>query len=571
MRHADESDLPRLDGRWEAARICLVCHRPLRHADGAGPLPGPDTGGLAGSFIAGEKLYWPVQATSRNSSGAYSEGIQCLDLLTESSCGYTELGTITTEEDYGASNEGAGLLNGDGIPVDGKYYYADANGIVYCFTPGSGACGSANVGGGNGIDPVAAGFGVEPLTVGRYVYLTWSSTNPFTSGSNFHMSCYDTTRNKECNHAFPMNTGSYSPSGYYDLPVPVVELSNNVVSVVGACGSTSRECFTPSGASFADPYPAGEIFGSGIFPLVAGFGQGVLVGTKFYIGSHTHATVKNGRDKLEPIECFDFGSWSGMGAVPSCSGYAPPTDVDNYTVRSLDNLPGCGAADGDTGQIAIFNLATGAACTTATQSITLSPGDYYCDGKSGHTSTWNTVSLTGLSSADYGGATLSLSDKNGNPVPGYQDRSVPASGAIDISGISTSGPTSSLTATVDLAAVSNTSAVQAAHVQMTWKGDPIQICYETTLPQVACAQSTPVSNAATAVTTAGTLTDAPTGNDSGTVTFDVAPTAAQCQLHIQKTASVASAQTRRQGEIHDHRDEHGQRRLCRLEPGEHYR
>jgi uncharacterized repeat protein (TIGR01451 family) len=109
--------------------------------------------------------------------------------------------------------------------------------------------------------------------------------------------------------------------------------------------------------------------------------------------------------------------------------------------------------------------------------------------------------------------------------------------SIDISSIPVAGTTTSLTAHVTIMGSTNPAAMSTAQLKMTWSGDPIQVCYRTTVAAVPCLTSAPVSNTATAVTTAGGVSDAPAGNSSGTVTFTVTNPASACQLRLVKTAT----------------------------------
>src|SRR5581483_1474896 len=115
--------------------------------------------------------------------------------------------------------------------------------------------------------------------------------------------------------------------------------------------------------------------------------------------------------------------------------------ASNYTVRALANLPGCLAADGDAAQIVVFDETNGGACTAAsaqTPSVDLS--SYYCDGQA-HAQSWGHLTLNGLNGSEYGGATLTLTGKNG-PVPGFTNLPLaPGQTSVDLSSIPVSGAT----------------------------------------------------------------------------------------------------------------------------------
>ena len=474
---------------------------------GTGTVGGYITSTPTGSLIVNGKLYWPVEATAPV-SGLLPVGMQCLDLSTLLSCGFTQLDTL--------ANLNAGVarfMSGDGIAAtNGNYYYLDQKGNLLCFNPATGSCGAFAVTGGAAISSGAIDFFAQTGTYGTFVYSTYLNS----AGTQVSLTCFNTATNALC-PGYPIAVGAPSTQDAAGEVMPV--LSSTGV-VLGGCAVYNQVCFSTSGAPIANPYTA-QAYG---FNVTQGLGQGVVIGSKYYtiVGANT-------------VGCFDFSLRVGTNPVPACAGFSGPTTTRGYTVRPLANLPGCGAADGDAGTISIFNLTTGAPCSSASQSVSLSPSSFYCDGQSGHISSWGTVSLQGVTGSEYAGATLTLLDKNGNAVPGWINVPVPNGSppTIDISSIPVSGNTTSLTAQVNFAAVSNVAAVTAAKIQVTWVGDPTQVCYKTVVAPVPCGQTATVTNSAVAVTSATTgplprPTDAPGGNSSGTVTFNVTPPTAQC-------------------------------------------
>jgi len=456
-----------------------------------------------GSFISNGRLYWPVSQNGAN--GVDPFGFQCLDLTALVSCGYNQFGTTTV----------AGYpLSGDGIAAaDGNYYYFELNGFLQCVTPTGTSCGATNVAGG----PLLAAGAKEVGTYGRYVYISYRSA----AGTTENLACFDTSTSALC-PGFPKAVGA--PGSNYDSEVmPVVSSSG---TVLGGCAIFNSACFSTSGNPITDPWSQTSYAFS---PLNnQGFGTGVLVGTKYYTGN---GDVDN---------CFNFALPLVGGKVQPCAAFGTlPPNLRSYTVRALANLPGCMASNGDGAQIQIFNAVTGAPCSSASQTLTLDPSVYYCDGQPGHIDSWGDVTLPGLSASDYAGATLTIFGADGTALPAWTNVPFPASGpqTIDISSIPVTGNTAKLTAQVNLAAVNNTAAVNASRVRATWVGDPVQICYETTLDPVPCLTTAPVSNTADAVTTAGAVTDAPAGNSSGPAIVNVTPSAAQCMLHLRKTGA----------------------------------
>jgi uncharacterized repeat protein (TIGR01451 family) len=476
--------------------------------------PGPYvTAGENGSFIDNGSLYWPVQSQTL-SGGTYSVGVQCLNLTTLLSCGYTELDRQTfLLVTYG------GAISSDGIrAADGNYYLFDANGNMLCFSPTSGACGSTNITAGQSATGTNVYLG-SIMTAGRHVFQTYIGS----SGSLF-MSCYDTSTSSVCS-GFPKNEGVPGYPGFPDFIAASLSPSG---SLIGACSVNKATCYSPSGAVVTNPYPNYSAMG---YPIATGFGSGLIYGSKFYAGNATTQT----------IDCFDFSAWSGSGQVPLCSGYSGPANPGNYTVRSLENLPGCLAADGDGAQITIFDAQTGGTCVTATTSVELTPRWFYCDGQSHSTPNWGALTLTGVTGSEYGGGTVTLIGVNG-PVPGYTNLALaPGQRTLDLSSLPVSGNTASLTAQINLSAVSDATAVGSAHATLSWDQRATQVCFKSTVGATSCTQSNAISNQATAVTAvAGGVSDAPSGNKSGTATLfpPADPGPCHADVLVKKTGSV---------------------------------
>ncbi|MCW2598099.1 MAG: hypothetical protein JWP39_3987, partial [Jatrophihabitans sp.] len=482
---------------------------------GTGAASSYTTAGANGSFIANGRLYWPVENT-QPANGLYEVGVMCLDLGALTSCGFTHLDDQTSPPVSGT----VGQVASDGIVAgDGNYYLFDAAGNMLCFNAGSGACGVTASTGGQAV--FAGGYTANMLTAGRYVFVTFIN-----SAGEVYTSCHDTVTASLCS-GFPINGGPAASSSFPDFIAPVLSTSG---ALLGVCDVNKARCNSPTGALLANPYVGFAAFGDP--GTGGGFGEGAIVGTKFYAGDPT----------TQAIDCFDFALWSGTGVVPSCVGYAAPVDAQNYTVRALANLPGCLAANGNAAQIIVFNQQTGGSCSSASTSLTLAISDYYCDGQSGHATAWSTLSLPGLSSSAYSQAAVTLFGADGSPLPGWTNVSFPpGSTSLDISSIPITGNTSTLTAQVNLIAITDLNAVQASTVQLAWQGDEIEVCFQTVMPQVPCLDTVPASNQATAVTTAGVVSDAPGGNPSGSATFDVTQPDSACAIDFAKRASPSPA------------------------------
>jgi hypothetical protein len=476
---------------------------------------GPYTTGYAsGSFIVAGKLYWPVEDTVA-AGGSYAVGIQCLNLSTLDSCGFTRLGT----EAYKPHGD-QGLVVGDGIAAaDGNYYFFDDAGDMLCFSVTSGACGSAHV---SGAQVPGSGGVTLPgsiMTVGQHVWVTFNGAG---RPGSAYITCYDTATSAAC-PGFPKRDGAaIRHSGYTNFLAPVL---SDTGTVLGACDVREPGCYTAAGAVLANPYDG--ITGFGYQPSApVGLGSGAIVGARFYAGDLATGA----------IDCFDFASRTGTGPVPKCAGFTGQPDLMNYTVRALASLPGCLAANGDGRQILLFNSRTGGACVSATTAVPLtSPSAYYCDGKPGHARHWGVLTLNGLAGTEFTAATVTLTGPGG-PVTGFTSiQLAPGQTSLDLSSLPVSGSTATLTAQVTLTGVTGTVAVTTASATLSWTGDPMQTCFETTVPGTCPAAGAMVASTGNVVTTGvNRATDAPGGTSSGTATFDVAATGTRCTHHVPR-------------------------------------
>ncbi len=440
------------------------------------------TAQVNGSFINAStgRLYWPISTVAQDANHSYTFGMQCLDLTTITSCGFTQIGTTKVVALY--------AFGGDGVAAaDGNHYYFDNNGFMDCVKMDGTSCGSTDIAGG----PVGSTGGAEVGTYGRYVYVSYINPGPAANQSDF-LACFDTVTHALCSPNFPRKVGAAENNNGAAASevLPVVDASG---TLLGACAVFNSACYGTDGLPIPNPWSQIRY---GYLPNVVGFGTGVLIGTKYYTpnGPDGTNTLKNDVDS-----CYDFALPLVNGKVQPCANFTPPLNLRGYTVRALANLPGCMVGSGDGAQITLFSAVDGGPCTGAADTVSATPQDWYCDGQSTHATTWDKLTLVGLTPGTYQSATITLDDKNGAPVPGWVNKPIAAGAtSIDLSSIPVSGTTTSLTAVVTLMGVTGT--VNNAHMQLSWKGDPIQVCYSTVLPQVPCvdgAATGSVSNTAT--------------------------------------------------------------------------
>jgi uncharacterized repeat protein (TIGR01451 family) len=449
-----------------------------------------------GTWISGNKLFWFVGLSS-----AITAGTACLDLstTTPTSCGYTPL----------AANQTVGFNNGAQIgstamqASNGNIYAVVISGgkdLIVCVNPATGAsCGN-----------LALNTGVTtPYILGAAVFgsYTFASVQK-TTGDSWQTYCY-VAGGQLCSGSWPVTTSSSVAFG----PTPFAPILSKTGSLTGVCtiknGQGSAEaCWNLSGVPTTDPY-------NGVNAQYTANGNAagdtLVLGTKVYVS------------RGDTVACVDYSLWSGTGRVPACDGFATPINRINYTVRTAyDVAPNCLVATGDAGQITFFNAFTGSGCsgTSGPVSMTVSPLTSYCgSGTAGFTG-WGALTLPGLVTGAYTNATVTLKDQNNAVISGFNNATVPPGGSLSLSSIPKT--VTSITATVTINGVNDPLGVTGGRISITWLGSPVEMCFQTTAPPVACDASGPIRMFVTAnvVTTSAGGNDAPNGNSSG---FDGSP------------------------------------------------
>jgi uncharacterized repeat protein (TIGR01451 family) len=470
-------------------------------------------------------------------------GIGCFDLSTNTSCGFylNYTGSITAGTAIYTANA-VGLAN-----IGTKLYELDSNGYIDCFDIStSAACSTASVSVFPWVTPTTApwqlGYRGETQSFGSSTYVWATSDNP--ANNSTYLGCLNVVTNTAC--FTPVNTGS-------QLSPVMAPVLNSSGTVIGACLQTSPgtanawTCWNTSGAVMSQSYAQQATGFVGFLDnTTTAYGPGgvYVTGTKVYMAYNNYT----GTGAYQTYTCWDWSLNSGAGG--SCAGFTNPTstslnggtavDVAAYTINSVNFLPGCLAEDGDAGILQFFDAITGGPCTATTATLPITPASDYCDGASNHVTGWNTVNLGGISSSQYSGGTYTVYDSNGNAVPGFSNVTLSnTQQSIDISSIPYSGTTTSLRVVVSLSGVA--SGVTPT-LTVTYKGDPMQVCYETTIPNTCVAAGTTAPNTANVVTT-GTngVTDSPAGASSGAATFTITSPASACSLNFTKTASKQTA------------------------------
>lgn len=472
----------------------------------------------AGTWLVGSKLYWYNGLTDNS-----SVGISCLDLspTTPVSCGYTaRAGAAVNNTVYGAQ------INGTGLPASNGYTYsaavhAGSQALLLCTTPTMLACGGAVLYPGG----VTTETHYTSSVFGSYVFASVRQT----STSTWQTFCFNAATGALCTGSWPVN--SSLPTAAKGTPfAPILSKTgvlNGICTLVNGTG-TSSLCFSLTGSPIFNPY---DTTGAGFNIGANDSGEAYVVGAKVY--------VSNGNQVI----CLDFAAWGSLGRVPPCAGFAVVSNGRNYTVRDASEIAtGCLVATGDNGQITFFNGSTGGVCTaTSPATVTLTPAGYYCGTGAASFTRWGTLTLPGLVQGTYANASVTLKDQNNAVISGFNNVTVSPGGSLNLASIPTT--VTSITASVTVNGVSNTSGVVNGQIAISWVGNPPELCFQTKAPAVACdaAAALIVSNQATAVTTSTAGSDSPGGNATGVAQFSDKADPSQCGLAVKKVSSLQSA------------------------------
>ncbi|MGO4300240.1 DUF7927 domain-containing protein [Leifsonia sp. RAF41] len=472
------------------------------------------TASANGTWISGDRMYWYA-----GPSDATSAGLACLDLstVTPTSCGYLPRSGPVVSNSFSAQ------IGGMGLPAsDGNFYSASvSNGSasLTCLTPDGELC----AGVGTLMSGVTSANVLSAAPFGDYVFITVQQTAT-TPWSTY---CYN-VKTGLCPGLWPRPSSPAAfPGGTPFVPVLSAAGVLTGVCTVTNGGGTSSSCWDLSGVSLStNPYA-----GTGA-NFTAGYGSPgspYVTGTKVY--------VSNG----DQVMCRDFATYSGSGAVPSCVGFNNVPNAKNYTVMPVTELgPDCLVATADSGQIRFFSARTGGGCTNSVpQTVAVTPAAYYCGSGAESFRGWDTLTLPGIASAAYSSALITIRDQNGAVLAGYDNIRMAAGAELSLASIPSA--VTSLTATVTLIDVTNAAVAAHAQISVSWKGDPLQLCFQTVVPPRACdAAPTGLWNQAWSILNSATGTDGPGGNGTGPVIFAVQADDSQCSLAVAKTSPQQS-------------------------------
>ncbi len=157
-------------------------------------------------------------------------GLQCLNLATLASCGFTQLDSVSLAP---TSNGTAGSISTDGIPAaNGNYYAFDANGNMLCFNPTtSSSCGSTNVSNGQIANTQSATRAASSPRASTSSKLTSpTSAAGWRGGVGTQiLTCYNTATNSVC-PGYPISEGNTTANNG-DYLAPVLSASGTLLGI----------------------------------------------------------------------------------------------------------------------------------------------------------------------------------------------------------------------------------------------------------------------------------------------------------------------------------------------------
>ncbi|TDM09376.1 MAG: hypothetical protein C4K60_08880 [Ideonella sp. MAG2] len=400
--------------------------------------------------------------------------VVCVNLNTLQSCGSLFLGNYS---DLGGGNHAPLEQVGD------KYYVLASNGNVHCVNiKTKSTCGTTlyNISGSSsnalGVWTVTSNFGTKVNDV-KKVFFAISQ----------RVFCHDTVTNASC--AGWSNYGNSSPYG------GVMPIVNAAGVPQGVCDGYGSYCYRINGPSFQISAAAQNFFMYYSFAPRTTWGGGSSGVKNAYhyswnAGALQGTRIVTGRSDGYGVSCFDFAT----NAV--CPNYPLRPDylTRGYTTNMDPTRPNCVLHIGDAAKAMLFDLFSGGACTDGGDSekpktINVDPSQYYrCDATQATVTSWDAVRLSPTIPWNVSGGLkevkVTLQDANGvqlpplyNPVRYF----APGQYSLSIADVPYASY-SKLRVIVQMTGQGGLSSTSEVGIDVTWKGDPIQLCFQTKQP-----------------------------------------------------------------------------------------
>jgi hypothetical protein len=397
-------------------------------------------------------------------TGGSNAKLLCYNISTKEPCGTTSY-TLPRDRNGDHQNNMRFYTSGQ---LDGKLFFATKD-RIWCHDPGTGApCTGAGWGGVNGVKNGANSEG--------QVNRLWRISGGVVP--------------------IPLATQTGGPRGVCSTDPDYVDACRAIDGTVFTLTANATS-FIRNNRSWA-----GEQYADMELGTVAGHFNAVS-GPRIYMPSSTG----------KGVSCFDFSTDSVCPGFPM---YASASDRKDkaYSVRFDPNRPNCllvgGHGPKDEGatnlmphEYPIFymiNVNTLGACSdsgsaSGQNTLTVTPADYYkCDPVNARVDGWDSVRVSptlawgqnGLS-----GIEVTLKKADGTPLPeGLRNWSFPSGTyTLDISSVPYSEyPT--LMVELKMLSAGTLSSTTAVGADVTWKGGPRQLCFQTQAPNPAACETT---------------------------------------------------------------------------------
>jgi LPXTG-motif cell wall-anchored protein len=474
-------------------------------------------------FVAATNEMWIAgDSANANSTSAGAGGFACMNLSTTppKACSPAWVGAVSGQGSYTLAGTSTYYVKFSYIGTDAatsRMYGQDDSGMVYCLDGTTRAlCAGWTVTSASGLGTAAFSNGYNNSAVfgsaGKIIL-----TNNGTSGTDY-VTCLDSTTGLRCagwpavpalvpgQDAVTNVTGNPTPrftAPNFTLPTGACFVHHN--NPADSAASTSSIRFTTclslaDGTTVAVP-PNFEA----AYPVQLSSRPNNTLGEPTFTpdGKVFQAWTSrawNVAEKDDVYSCYDYATGN------ACAGFVGGKDFTGaaateypYAVRVDDLDPQCVWALGDVGNLRSFDTGSGGPCAASIARFTVEPRKFYCAASAPDITAWTRVDIANLPSAAYTRALLTVKDKAGNIIAGYDNSDVTidlADGSLDISAIPYAGDTTKLDFNLQLRGANAPmfNATPAPFVAAAWVGPPVEMCFKTTITDVCTVSQ--ISNTA---------------------------------------------------------------------------
>ncbi|WP_051830487.1 MULTISPECIES: DUF7617 domain-containing protein [Streptomyces] len=485
---------------------------------------GGTTGDLNNTFVPtyvlmGSRLLYP--GTTDGSTSPARIGVGCIDLQSQSSCGFTQL----------LSTAGVTTLSGVVLAPNGKVYGAASNGQIVCEDPNTNTpCAGQPYS--VGLPTSRIGFANDTTgaldVINGQVYITETAD----SDGSSRLACLDPSTNGTCTGWSTPRTVATTTGGNTSFLLNVFADRNTAGTETGVC--TIVGAITPA-VTPAQGTPVCFDFAGSV--LAAPPGLQTLVSTNLTGGDTLYSppetiTAANGH----VASYFPF--WSHAGAnnasttycwdwttAAACTGFGSPDGVLDGppSVNGGNTRPYGYAFDGqclyglgDASFLFSFDPGTGAAPCLRTTAITvLNAPAFYCDSQTGHVRSYGTVGLGAIdpSTVNFAESSVTVENSSGTVLGTFPFD--PTTRTADISSVPISVSPITVLTHIALINTSSFTPTNQPQVIVTFAGDSPQLCFETTVAN-DCSVTSISDQASITLGTAAPVS-------SNTVTLQITP------------------------------------------------